>query len=302
MMSLMKLIDTHAHFWDLTLQKNQWLLGENHDSGFLGNYDAICQNYLPKNLIQDSQPHELSGMVHIQAGWSRQDQTGETQFIQCLEDQIDKPIACIAYTDTTSPDLEKNFEAHQKYSCLRAFRQTINWHENPVFCDAEQDYVNLPQFHHGLKVLNQYNTIFEVQAYSTQIEKLLSTINHCSNITFVIEHCGLPIFKNAKDFAHWQATIKQLNQLDNVRLKISGLNLCMRHNSNQFSKAQLLDDLFTHYSIERMIFGSNFPVESLYASYDQIVQDILNIGPNKQERQTLFYDNAKRVYHPTLVN
>lgn len=292
----MQLIDTHVHFWDLCSRKNAWLLGHNHDSGFLGNYDAICRDFLPQDLTAQSKQHSIAGAVHVQAGWERPDTTGEAAWIESLNKTSLYPIACIAYANLTQPNLHKHIQAHLQYDCFRGFRQTLNWHRNPDLSDAEQDVANLPAFQQGLKALNQHALIFELQAYPTQLQTLLPIIADCDKTTFVIEHCALPIFTSAKDQSLWENMLTELAQLQHVTLKISGLDLCMRHNPTHIQKHQLLDTIFKIFPIEQIVFGSNYPVESLYQRYDQIIQTILDLGLTTEMQQALFIDNAKRVY------
>ena len=54
-------------------------------------------------------------------------------------------------------------------------------------------------------------------------------------------------------------------------------------------------DIFTP---ARVAFGSNFPVDKLYASYQEVMGAYLDItdGFSVSERQAMFYDNAEEFY------
>jgi predicted TIM-barrel fold metal-dependent hydrolase len=47
------------------------------------------------------------------------------------------------------------------------------------------------------------------------------------------------------------------------------------------------------------MFGSNFPVDKLYRSYDELWSAYAHITSafSKQEREKLFFDNAQQFYH-----
>ena len=61
-------------------------------------------------------------------------------------------------------------------------------------------------------------------------------------------------------------------------------------------------DTIEAFGIERCMFASNFPVDSLVASFEVIFRGFLAItsGLTDEERQALFHDNAVRIYRMTV--
>ena len=58
--------------------------------------------------------------------------------------------------------------------------------------------------------------------------------------------------------------------------------------------------LIEKFGADRCMFGSNFPVDSLCASYDQIVETLFECTQslNMEERVNIFYSNAIKYYNP----
>lgn len=292
----LQLIDTHVHYWDLSLKKNAWLLSTDPTDSFLGNYSGICKNNLPNNMLLNAKPAELIGSVHIQAGWDRPDITGEITWITQLAKQYNTPIKCISYTDITSHSLEDSVAKHVGFEAFCGFRQIISWHKDQKLSNTDQNYAYQDRFHYGLETLNKNQLIFEVQAYPDQLTQLLPTIKRCQNITFVIEHCGLPIFTTQKDFEHWQLALKKLAQLKNVVLKISGVMMCANRSTFYYSATNILQACISSFNKNRIVFGSNFPVESLYSSYALLPQLLQKISQDNEQLDLICFKNAITVY------
>jgi L-fuconolactonase len=53
------------------------------------------------------------------------------------------------------------------------------------------------------------------------------------------------------------------------------------------------------FGVDRCMFASNFPVDSMYGTFDDLydVFSAVTAGLDSASRQKLFADNAERVYH-----
>jgi len=293
----MKLFDTHVHYWNPTSKKNPWLLTAPYSNGFLGDYGAICKPFLPHDLIKlIPELYQLCGTTHIEAGWDNNDIMGESQWIQSLANEQTTPICCISYADLTHPNLSDILAKNNEISVFKGIRQRINWHKNSDLFDAENNYAYNERFHQGLLTLDKHSLIFEIQAYTDQLKHILPTIAKCPHTTFIIEHCGLPIFEDKHSFNTWTQTLKKAAELEHVYLKLSGLDMCARNSSYMVNKAQIIDTCITHFGIDKTLFGSNFPVEHLYTTYAQVLEDILAHGLSENEKARVFHQNAQEVY------
>ena len=74
-----KLIDAHHHLWDLDRHYYPWLSDEPLPHFFMGNYDALKQNFLPDDYRREARGHDVLKTVHVEAEWDRTDQVGETR-------------------------------------------------------------------------------------------------------------------------------------------------------------------------------------------------------------------------------
>jgi len=117
-------------------------------------------------------------------------------------------------------------------------------------------------------------------------------------VAFILDHCGVPQVKE-KRLDPWRAYITEIAQFPNVCCKISGLV------AYADPERWTIDDLrlFVEHAIasfgwDRVLFGSDWPVCTLSASYQRWVEALRTITQDAGEvnQKKLFHDNAVRVY------
>ncbi|ETD72463.1 hypothetical protein V757_04370 [Pelistega indica] len=81
-----KIIDSHHHFWVLGKKiYYPWLENEKRNDFFLGNYDDICQDFMPEQLISlIPQDYLLVGTIHCEAECARNQSYLEVEWIDNL--------------------------------------------------------------------------------------------------------------------------------------------------------------------------------------------------------------------------
>ena len=88
-----EILDSHHHFWDLDKNYYPFLSDKIDPDFFLGNYEMIRQNYLPVDYEKDIKNHNVIGTIHCEAEWDRNDQVGETKWIENLSKK-NKFVGC----------------------------------------------------------------------------------------------------------------------------------------------------------------------------------------------------------------
>jgi predicted TIM-barrel fold metal-dependent hydrolase len=131
---------------------------------------------------------------------------------------------------------------------------------------------------------------FELQAPSQELAAAARLAGDFPEATIVLNHAGLPV---PGQFDGWRAAMAQLARCPNVAVKISGLgNLDVR------AQHQVIGTVLELFGTRRVMFASNYPVDSLRASYDSIYSAFSEAtrGLSAAERRDLFHDNAVRIY------
>ncbi|HEX5077584.1 MAG TPA: amidohydrolase family protein, partial [Geminicoccaceae bacterium] len=113
----------------------------------------------------------------------------------------------------------------------------------------------------------------------------------------ILNHTGLPSDRSEAGLAGWREAMRRLAAAPNVACKISGLGQPGRPWPIEGNRRVVLEtiDIF---GVERCMFASNFPVDSLVADFDTIFDGFKTIvaGFGASEQAALFHDNALRFY------
>lgn len=292
----MKIIDSHIHLWDLSLKKHAWLLEKPGDS-FLGDYSPLQTSYLPANYQNDAKAHQVEKTVHIQAGWSRDDLLGEVQWLTELNQTLGSPDAIIAYANLTSTQLETELNALSQFPLVKSIRQIIAWHANPYYRSCDADYLNDAKWQQGFAKLAQHGLCFDLQIFPEQASAAYQLGKLNPQVPIVIEHALQPIQHDSEYLAYWRRQLAKLAELPNFYLKLSGLHL-FNHQPDHLVIKNILEICVEIFTPSRCMFGSNFPIEKLFVSYDELMNFYLAFADQylAYEREQLFYQTAKQFY------
>lgn len=295
-MKLMKKIDAHHHLWDLSKKKNLCLL-TNKDKTFVGENKRLRRDYLIDNYLQDINGQNIVKSVHIQAGWSREKSVDESKWLQSIADQYGYPHAIVAYADFSASNIEKILIQHCQCSNIRGIRQILNWHSNLYFSGCDEDYINMPIWQNNFNLLAKYNLSFDMQVYPSQMPIAFKLAKKYPDIQIILNHAGMPLFTGVTNFETWYKNMQQLAKLPNIAVKISGFGM-FDHNWTVTKIRHLVLNVIDLFGVGRCMFASNFPVDQLYKTYDEILCAFLAIVKDFSytEKKQLFYTNATKIY------
>ncbi len=149
-----------------------------------------------------------------------------------------------------------------------------------------------------LHALQERNLVFELMAHPDQLETAARELAAFDDLTVVVEHTGWPRSNTDEERAMWRTGIDALAGLgDNVACKLSGLAMPLQSMSVD-AFAPWLEYAIEVFGVDRCMFASNFPVDSMYGTFDELYATFsaLTSGLDGKSREELFAANAERVY------
>ena len=164
--------------------------------------------------------------------------------------------------------------------------------------EPDIDFCLRPGFIEGVKLLAKYDLSFDICVKHFQLSNAVELVRRCPEIRFVLDHIGKPPIR-AGEFDPWRDDLRALAALPNVCCKISGVVTEADHDS--WTREQLrpyLDHAIGAFGIDRVMFGSDWPVSELTHRYEEWV-DIVEwamSGSSESEMRKLFRDNAISFY------
>lgn len=149
-----------------------------------------------------------------------------------------------------------------------------------------------------LDALQDRNLLFELMSHPDQLRVAAEQLASFDDLVVVVEHTGWPRSGSDEERALWRDGIDALSGLgDHVVCKLSGLAMPLEAMSVD-AFAPWLEYAIEAFGADRCMFASNFPVDSMYGTFDDLyaVFSAVTAGLDTASRLKLFAGNAERIY------
>lgn len=289
------IIDAHHHIWRHA--RTPWLNGPPLPRIF-GEYGALRRDYLAADYAADARACGVVKSVYVQINVAPGDEVEEVEWVQASADAHGLPSAIIGFADLAAPDLAATLDRQSRCAAFRGIRQQLHWHTHPAYRFASRpDLMNDPAWRRGLGQLTDRGLLFELQVFAEQMQDAARLATDHPAQTFVLLHAGMLEDTSESGWARWRAGMRALAKRPNVVVKLSGLGT-FSHRCETTLWQPIVRETLALFGPERAIFGSNFPIESLWTPYDRIVAVMVECLAERStaERHAILYENAARVY------
>ncbi|WP_406691131.1 amidohydrolase [Saccharopolyspora sp. ID03-671] len=290
------IIDAHQHLWDLDANYHPWLSDQVGPAAW-GSYDALLRNYTLDDFLRDAEGQSLVKAVHLDVGWDPRDPVGETRWLQKIADERGFPHGIVGYADLSRPDVADVLDAHAEHANFRGIRQSMNYHPEKAKTYLDRPEVSrTPEWRRGFEELRKRELSFDLQLYHPQMREFFELAADYPDVQIILNHTGMQV-DGPDHFQPWREGMSVLAQAPNVACKISGLGMG-DHDWTTESIRPYVEHAIEVFGVERCMFASNFPVDSLFSSYGAIFDAFREITRDfsRDERMALFHDNAERFY------
>jgi predicted TIM-barrel fold metal-dependent hydrolase len=294
------IIDAHFHLWDLGMDRHPWLRPTGGAIQALGDLSAIRRNYLVNDYRRDATNQNVVASVHVEAGWDRADgPLAEIQWLETLDKSSGVAARYVGFADLVASGSGAVLDRLSEVRRCVGVRQILSWHPTePAKCFAPRPGIaEETDFRRGVAFLARQNQLLELMLYPYQAEEVARLAHDFPDQTFIVNHCGSPIDWDRDGMLRWREGLKLLGSAPNVNIKISALTAYDPRPTPE-SLREVVLHCIECFSVDRSMFGSDFPVGRLWTSFDAIfdgfkasVRDFSEV-----EQSALFHANARRVY------
>jgi predicted TIM-barrel fold metal-dependent hydrolase len=285
-------VDAHHHIWPAT--GLPWLDGPMIPRIF-GPYEPLQgKAYTAEEYAADAGAAGFSQSVYVQANWALEDSLKEVQWVHEQHERTGWPHAIVGSADLFSERALETLQAQKDASpLLRGTRLQLHWHEHEAFRFATgpergQD----PVFNENLAKLPGLDLVFELQVFPNQLASAKQLIADHPDVTFVLIHAGMPIAGEP-----WRDALTELSHHPNVNVKLSGQGTFV-HRVDPELIADVTKVVLDTFGSGRAMFGSNFPIESLWTDFSSLIGAWLGVLAEYPDevRQDVLGRTARRVY------
>ena len=296
-----RIIDAHHHFWDLSQNYHPWLCDAEPIPFRYGNYQALRRNFLQADYLQIAHRYEVQGSVYVETEWDPQDTEGEMRYVQSLKASQTLPTVAVAHVRLDDPEVERKLAFQKNFDFVRSVRHKPRAHAKPG--QASPGGMMDVQWRRGFQVLQALGLRFDLQTPWWHMHEACDLAKAFPDTTLIINHAGLPADRSPEGLAAWQGAMRQVSVCPNVFVKISGIGVPGQAWTVAANQG-IVHSLLNTFGVTRCMFASNFPVDSLCGSWDDIwggfeemVKDF-----SASEQDALFRSNANRIYAMGLPN
>jgi L-fuconolactonase len=273
-------IDAHQHFWQLSKPFNYgWLDAPQHA--------RIRRDFLPEHLRPLMQTAGVDRCVFVQT----QHDMEENRWALSLADQHPWIAGVVGWVDLASPECD---------------RQVMEMKRSPRFVgvrhiaqdEPDDNWVVRPEVMRGLRLLERNAVPFDMLFYVKHLRHAHTLGMSFPSLPLVIDHLAKPRIREGV-LDDWLPHLKKASQCRNIHVKLSGL--VTEADWKNWKPAHLkpyVETALEFFGPERCMFGSDWPVCELAASYGDVKsaleEAIGRIGD--EEREMIFGGTARRFY------
>ena len=292
------MVDAHQHFWDPAANQHPWLAPGARIPFRYGDYEAIKRPYLPPDYAADVRGHNVQETVYVETEWDPSDPIGETRYASWLAEIHGRPNAIVAQAWLDRADAAEVLAQQAAFPLVRSVRHKPG---GPARADevgpACRTLMSDENWRRGYERLHHHGLHFDLQTPWWNLPEAGRLAADFPATTLILNHAGLPSDRDPEALRAWRSAMEGFAQHDNVGVKISGLGLPGRA-WTVAENCWVVREIIAMFGSARSMFASNFPVDSLCASFDTIFSGFKQITrddpPDVQE--LLFAGTARRIY------
>ncbi len=282
-----RIVDSHHHLWDLGRHRYPWLEspGDPGTTSWIGDYAPIRRTFSIDEFLTHAVPCGIVKSVHVEAIWGG-DPVEETRWVQSVADRHGFPQAIVAAVDLRAPDAATQLDRHLESRNMRGVRMS-----------QLSGLISGRDFRRGFAALAERGLSYDLNIRFEVASEALRLAEAFPQTPILVDNMANPVTLEAGYLAKWSAAMKQLARAPNVVMKVSGLGMA-DHRWTEASIRPWIRAALEVFGPARCMFGSNWPVDSLYSGYRALVDATRSIVGDLSAAQQLdfFAATAERCY------
>lgn len=272
-------IDSHQHFWKLSRGDYYWMTPS---------VPMLYRDYMPEDLKPILDKHGIDRTVLVQAAPT----VAETDFLLDLARKQSFVAGVVGWVDMDSgdfPGLFERFCQDPKFIGIRPMLQDL----------PEDDWILRPRVIESLRLVAERDFPFDFLTYPRHLPYVLKVLEKVPQVRGVVDHISKPEIK-AQKMEPWKSLMAEVAKNRNVYCKLSGMITEADHqNWTPDHLRPYVESVIGHFGLDRVMFGSDWPVCLLAGTYDRVIgalRTILEPYLDRGAEAAVFGGNAAKFY------
>jgi L-fuconolactonase len=275
------IVDAHHHFWDPVRADYPWLTDE---------LALIRRAFAPDDLAPMLAATGVDATVLVQTR-SSLEETREFLATAAATPIVRGVVGWVDLTDPAIGDVLAELRLEVGGDRLVGIRHQV--HDEP-----DPDWLLRDDVRRGIQAVGGAGLVYDLLVRSRELPAAMRTARDLSGTRFVIDHLAKPPIADGI-LLPWADLMRPFGALDNVWCKVSGMVTEADWSAWQPTDLEpYVHHVLEVFGAERLLFGSDWPVCLLAASYQQVFDAtraaLSELSPS--ETAAVFGDTAAEVY------
>ncbi len=279
----MPIIDTHQHLWDLSRFRLPWLKGD----------AKLNRSFLMEDYRQATQGLNVVASVYMEVDVEPSQQAAEADYVLELIHKGGTPmVGAVISGRPEAKGFADYLSRYKDQPAIKGLRRVLHAADTPVGHCLDSRFID------GIRLLGRSGLSFDLCMRPAELGDAAKLLDACPDTSFVLDHCGNASVQS-KDLSRWKANIARLAQRKNVVCKVSGIIASAVPGPwTADDLAPIINYVLDQFGTDHVVFGGDWPVCTLTATYRQWVETLRTIVADRPQtaQKKLFHDNAIRVY------
>jgi L-fuconolactonase len=275
------IVDAHHHVWDPATAGYPWLTEE---------LAVIRRRFTPDDLAPELADAGIDATVLVQTR-SSQEETAEFLALAARTPFI---RGVVGWVDLTHPGVDEAIAA------LRAGPggERLVGIRHQVHDEADLEWLLREDVVRGIRAVGAAGLAYDLLVRPRELPAALQVTRRLPDVRFVIDHLAKPPIATGA-LEPWRGLLAPFADLDHVACKVSGLVTEAAWASWTPADLQpFMDHAIEVFGPQRLLFGSDWPVCLLAATYAEVVEAALATmsALDVTEQTAVMGGNATRIY------
>ncbi|WUD78991.1 amidohydrolase family protein [Streptomyces sp. NBC_00510] len=276
------IVDAHHHLWDLSVRDQDWITGER--------LAPLRRDFTLADLEPETKAAGVTATVLVQTVTV----AAETPEFLALAAGSDLVAGVVGWTDLTDPAVADRLAALRELpggEHLVGIRHQVQGEPDP-------EWLLRPDVLRGLRAVADAGLVYDLVVLAHQLPAATRAAGLVPELVFVLDHLGKPPISEGGT-RPWSDDLRSLAARPNTVCKLSGMVTEADWDSwTTEDLAPYAATVLDAFGPGRLMFGSDWPVCRLAASYAEVVDTAhaLTGGLDDGERREVFSGTARRVY------
>jgi L-fuconolactonase len=272
-------VDAHHHFWDPASHHYPWMS------------DELRRRFGPEDLRPLLEASGVDRTVVVQTISS----VDETREFLATAAETDFVAGVVGWADLTDPSVG------MRLAELRAgpggdFLVGIR---HQVHDEADSGWLLREDVQRGIQAVGEAGLVYDLLVRTRELAAALQVVSRQPDVRFVIDHLAKPRIAAGPSDREWEREMAPFSDFGNVTCKLSGM--VTEASWSDWTPGDLLPYVrraLGWFGSERCIFGSDWPVCLVAATYQQVTGALRSAVSdlNRAQQEAVFGGNAVRVY------